>query len=484
MPNGEIVNRLWLVYSISKDAVYCFCCTLFRTSLPNNSNRSGLVSEGIRDWKHLSEKLSEHERTPAHNQTITIWMELKMRISTLNTIDKQQLSQIEKEKNHWRDVLVRILAGIHYLAKHNDAFRGSSDVVYTEHNGKFLGYIETLAKFDPVIIEHVKRIKCKETHDHYLSHDIQDQLITLIANKIKNKIVAVIHNSKYYSIMMDCTPDISHKEQLSLIIRVVDMDTDNELSDPTIKEMFMGFININSTTGLQLTNVLLEKLKDNKIEINNCRGQGYDNGANMKGQYQGVQARIKNLNSRAYFTPCAAHNLNLLLGDLAKTSTKAVSFFGVVQRLYCLFSSSTSRWDILKKYCNLYTLKPLSETRWECRVNSVKALRFQLPSVIKALEEMANTTNDPKTRSEANSLVVNELNSYEFVLSLVIWYEILSEINVVSKSLQSINMHLDLSTNLLNGLLTFFEQYRTTGFDSAKITANTISEDLDIEIEF
>jgi len=86
-------------------------------------------------------------------------------------------------------------------------------------------------------------------------------------------------------------------------------------------------------------------------------------------------------------------------------------------------------------------------------------LRFQLPSVIKALEEMENTTNDPKTRNEANSLVVNELNSYAFVLSLVIWYEILSVVNVVSKSLQSINMHLDLSTNLLNGLLTFFEQY-------------------------
>lgn len=100
---------------------------------------------------------------------------------------------------------------------------------------------------------------------HYLSHDIQDQLITLIANKIQKEIVAFIHKSKYYSIMMDCTPDISHQEQLSLIIRVVDMDTDNELSDPTIKEMFMGFINVNSTTGLHLTNVLLEKLKDNKI---------------------------------------------------------------------------------------------------------------------------------------------------------------------------------------------------------------------------
>lgn len=37
---------------------------------------------------------------------------------------------------------------------------------------------------------------------------------------------------------------------------------------------------------------------------------------------------------------------------------------------------------------------------------------------------------------------------------------------------------------MLNGLRKCFKQYRTTGFDSAKITANTISEDLDIEIEF
>ncbi|KAL4112057.1 hypothetical protein QTP88_015905 [Uroleucon formosanum] len=169
---------------------------------------------------------------------------------------------------------------------------------------------------------------------------------------------------------------------------------------------------------------------------------------------------------------------------LGTHSTKAISFFGVVQRIYCLFSSSTGRWDILKKYCDLYTLKPLSETRWECRVNSVKALRFQLPSVIEALEEVSNTTNDPKTKSEAHSLVINELNSYEFVISLVIWYEILVEVNVVSKSLQSINMHLEVSISMLKGLIQFFEKYRNSGFHSAKITANKISEDLDINKEF
>jgi hypothetical protein len=41
-----------------------------------------LVSEGINDWKHLSKKLFEHERTSAHNQLVKTWMELKIRIST------------------------------------------------------------------------------------------------------------------------------------------------------------------------------------------------------------------------------------------------------------------------------------------------------------------------------------------------------------------------------------------------------------------
>lgn len=133
-----------------------------------------------------------------------------------------------------------------------------------------------------------------------------------------------------------------------------------------------------------MSNILISKLNEYKIELRDCRGQGYDNGANMKGEYQGVQSRIKQKNPRAFFTPCATHNLNLLLGDIAKSSVKAISFFGVIQKMYCVFSSSTSRWDILKKYCKHLTLKSLSETRWECRVNSVKAIRFQISEVIEA----------------------------------------------------------------------------------------------------
>lgn len=108
----------------------------------------------------------------------------------------------------------------------------------------------------------------------------------------------------------------------------------------------------------------------------NCRGQAYENGSNMVSKYKRVQTRKINQNPRALFTPCALHNLNLVLRDAAKNSSRASTFFGTIQRIYIIFSPLTSRWDTFKKFCSIYTVKQWSETRWESRVNSVKALQF------------------------------------------------------------------------------------------------------------
>lgn len=72
----------------------------------------------------------------------------------------------------------------------------------------------------------------------------------------------------------------------------------------------------------------------------NCRSQGYDNGANMRGRNKGVQARILSQERRALFMPCGCHSLNLVVSDMAKSSTVAISLFGTIQRIYVLFSSS------------------------------------------------------------------------------------------------------------------------------------------------
>ena len=50
---------------------------------------------------------------------------------------------------------------------------------------------------------------------------------------------------------------------------------------------------------------------------------------------------------------------------------------------------------------------------------------------------MSETDNDPKTSSEALGLAKNELGEYEFIVAIVIWYEVLFAVNLVSKTLQT-----------------------------------------------
>ena len=115
----------------------------------------------------------------------------------------------------------------------------------------------------------------------------------------------------------------------------------------------------------------------------------------------------------------------------------AISFFGVIQQIYCLFARSTKRWKILTDNVERFTVKPLSDIHWESRIKSVQPIRYQVPQIISALKEVERTcTDDPKTISDAQFLVT-ALEKFEFIVGLVIWDDILSTINIVSKNLQS-----------------------------------------------
>ncbi|XP_073039240.1 uncharacterized protein [Primulina eburnea] len=188
-----------------------------------------------------------------------------------------------------------------------------------------------------------------------------------------------------------------------------------------------------------------------ELDIDDIRGQRYDNGSNMKGRHKGVQKRLLEMNPRAFYTPCGCHSLNLALCDMANCCPKAISFFRVIQRIYTLFSSSTKRWKIFKDHVKGLTVKPLSQTRWESHVESVKTIKEQIAQIRDALYDLTNDSEDPKTKSEAESLALYELENFEF---------------------------------LLEGIVLFLEEFREDGYDKAMVEAKEMACEMGIEAVF
>ena len=86
----------------------------------------------------------------------------------------------------------------------------------------------------------------------------------------------------------------------------------------------------------------------------------------------------------------------------------------------------------------------------------MKAIKFQVLEIRDALLQLAKTSEDPKQKSEAESLATYEIKSFEFLIAMTIWYDILFAVNSVSKNLQSKDMHIDVAIDQLKGLMSFF----------------------------
>jgi hypothetical protein len=118
---------------------------------------------------------------------------------------------------------------------------------------------------------------------------------------------------------------------MSIILRLVFTTTGD------VHEHLIRFIEIFDKTGAELSERIIKELRDLKININDMRGQSYDNGSNMRGKQNGIQKRILNINPRAFYVPCNSYSLNLVINDAAKCNVDAISFYGIVQKLYVFF---------------------------------------------------------------------------------------------------------------------------------------------------
>ena len=249
-----------------------------------------------------------------------------------------------------------------------------------------------------------------------------------------------------------------------------------------LKKSFIDFISIETKTGAGLAQEITNKLTSDGLVLADCRGQGYDNGANMAGIYNGAQAFITQQNNHARFVPCAAHSLNLVGVHAASVSAGMIKFFGTVQSVFNYFSSSTSRWQRLKSILNI-SLKSHTETRWTSRAAAVQALQTQIVDVCNVLRKMSSDNDaNADTRSGAERLV-KSIN-FPFLCLLQLWNRVLQQIDRVNRSLQAKGMSIVIAAQMLNGLVNSIQELRNAGTTDLFAEAKYIAGELHIEAVF
>lgn len=115
------------------------------------------------------------------------------------------------------------------------------------------GNFRAILKYKTKDIDYMKSYLETQSKNKYISNRTQNEIIETCGDIILKKIVKIVNESGFFSVLVDETTDVSVKEQLTLWVRYLSGSGENVC----INESFLKFIEIQSLTGENLAKVIL-----------------------------------------------------------------------------------------------------------------------------------------------------------------------------------------------------------------------------------
>ncbi|XP_074374477.1 uncharacterized protein LOC141714877 [Apium graveolens] len=219
-------------------------------------------------------------------------------------INYQSLEEIKRNRLRMRATI----EVVRYLSLQACALRGHDESSTSRNRGNL---IEMLKVFGILSVDISSVILENEPKNSmYTSPKVQKDVLHIRASKVRNKICDEVGDSKF-CILVDESIDASHKEQMVIMLRFVDVHG-------IIRERFFNIVNVADITSLTLKKEISDVLTRNNINIHNTRGQGYDGVSNMCGAFNGLQTIFLKNCPYAYYVHCFAHSLQLALVGAAE----------------------------------------------------------------------------------------------------------------------------------------------------------------------
>ena len=186
------------------------------------------------------------------------------------------------------------------LAMCNLPFRWSTEELSNKNKGNFLSIIQLIAKYDSVLD---KLLQLPKSSPKYLSPSIQNELISFLAGQVLQDIKIELQSAPFLPSFLIPRRMSAKKDQLSEVFRYVknayhDEGTPRELQ---VIEAFTSFTEVEDSSAIGLHKLITNSIQEKGLDIKNCNGQGYDGAAVMRGKYNGLQKKIKDVAPHAYY---------------------------------------------------------------------------------------------------------------------------------------------------------------------------------------
>ena len=185
----------------------------------------------------------------------------------------------------------------------------------------------------------------------YFSPQSKNEFVDLLGIEVRQRMVEEIKSSGAFAAMADTTPDVSHLDQISLVIRYVNTEFE-------IQERLVKISEIKGKSGDAFTLKVIPMLKDLQIPVSMVRFQCYDTTTSMSGAYNGAQAKFsEHLERHVPYITCMGHKANLCVEHCCQASLLINQFFTNLRELYNFLTRSTTRCGKVKEKLRLRNYK-------------------------------------------------------------------------------------------------------------------------------
>jgi hypothetical protein len=114
----------------------------------------------------------------------------------------------------------------------------------------------------------------------YLNWKSQNEFLELLSESVNKEIKSEVESAQFFAVMADTTPDTSHLDQLSLVLRYVTPQC-------VVRERLVDMRDIDSKTGDGQATAIVESLRSKEYNTESIVFQSYDYTSSMSGQFKG-----------------------------------------------------------------------------------------------------------------------------------------------------------------------------------------------------